>query len=216
MSIQITAFAWVPPFAQGLVRDLRVRWALDEAGLPYEEKLLRLGENKSAEHLHRQPFGQIPTYEEDGLTLFESGAIVLHIAERCGLLLPPEAERRERAKTWMFSALNTIEPPVMFLNQLQQMDGAEARALQGPATEAVQRRLSYLTNYLEGRDYLDGGFTAGDLLMTTVLRILRTTDLVRANPILDRYQARCEARPAFQRALASQLTTFRNNEPIQT
>lgn len=213
MSIRITAFAWVPPVAQGLVRDLRVRWALEEAGLSYEERLLRLGENTSAEHVRLQPFGQVPTFEEDGLILFESGAIVLHIAERCERLLPRGPKRRARTQAWMFAALNTIEPPVMFLNQLQQMGVSEARVLQKAVTTVVQRQLRSLADSLENHDYLEDGFSAADLLMTTVLRILRTTDLVRAVPALEAYQCRCEARPAFQRALASQMTAFRNHEP---
>lgn len=213
MSVRISAFAWVPPFAQGLVRDLRVRWALEEAGLHYEERQLRLGDNAAPDYLALQPFGQIPAYEEDGLTLFESGAIVLHIAERCETLLPSDPKGGSRAKTWMFAALNTIEPPVMFLNQLQQMNSPEVSALQKPVTEAVQQRLRGLANWLNDRDYLEDQFTAGDLLMTTVLRILRTTDLVSTLPALAAYQARCEARPAFQTALGAQMATFQNNQP---
>jgi glutathione S-transferase len=213
MGIRISAFAWVPPFAQGLVRDLRVRWALEEAGLDYEERLLRLGDNASAAYLHLQPFGQVPAYEEEDLKLFESGAIVLHIAERCEKLLPLDPKRRARAKTWMFAALNTVEPPVVFLNQLQQINSAEAITLQKPVVDAVRRRLDSLADRLNGRDYLEDEFTAGDLLMTTVLRILRTTDLVNAMPALEAYLIRCEARPAFKSALGAQMEAFRNNEP---
>ena len=211
MGIRISAFSWVPPFAQGLVRDLRVRWALEEAGLDYEERLLRLGDNTSEAYLRLQPFGQVPAYEENDLTLFESGAIVLHIAERCEVLLPSDPMLRARATTWMFAALNTVEPPVMFLAQLQQMNSVEA--VLSPVTDAARRRLNGLANWLNGRDYLEGEFTAGDLLMATVLRILRTTDLVSAVPTLQAYLTRCEARPAFQRALAAQMRAFRNNEP---
>ena len=117
-AIKVSAFRWVPPFAQGLVRDLRVRWALEEAGLPYEERLLALGDNKSESYRRLQPFGQIPTYEEGGLVLFESGAVVLHIAERSKALLPSDPAARARATSWMFSALNTVEPPIMFMVQL--------------------------------------------------------------------------------------------------
>jgi glutathione S-transferase len=215
MGIRISAFAWVPPVAQGLVRDLRVRWALEEAGLDYEERLLRLGDNGSADYLHLQPFGQVPAYEDEDLKLFESGAIVLHIAERCEGLLPLDPKRRARAKTWMFAALNTVEPPVMFLNQLQQINSAEAVTLQKPVADAVRRRLDSVANRLNGRDYLEDEFTAGDLLMTTVLRILRTTDLVNAMPALEGYLIRCEARPAFQSALGAQMEAFRNNEPAR-
>jgi glutathione S-transferase len=213
MGIRVSAFAWVPPIAQGLVRDLRVRWALEEAGLDYEERLLGPGDNASAAYLHLQPFGQVPAYEEEDLKLFESGAIVLHIAERCEGLLPLDPKRRARAKTWMFAALNTVEPPVAFLNQLQQINSAEAVTLQKPVADAVRRRLDSVADRLNGRDYLEDEFTAGDLLMTTVLRILRTTDLVSAMPALEAYLIRCEARPAFQSALGAQMEAFRNNEP---
>jgi glutathione S-transferase len=213
MGVRISAFAWVPSFAQGLVRDLRVRWAIEEAGLDYEERSLRLGDNTNAAYLRLQPFGQVPIYEEENLTLFESGAIVLHIAERCEKLLPSDLKCGARAKAWMFAALNTVEPPVVFLNLLQQINSAEAAALQKPIVEAVQRRLDGLANWLNSRDYLEDQFTAGDLLMTTVLRILRTTDLVSRMPALQAYQTRCEARPAFQKALGAQMATFHNNEP---
>jgi glutathione S-transferase len=213
MTVQISTFAWVPPVAQGLVRDLRVRWALEEAGVSYDERSVRLGDHSAPAHVALQPFGQIPAYQEDGLALFESGAIVLHIAERCETLLPSDPKRRARAKTWMFAALNTVEPPIMFLNWLQQMNTAEGNAMQKPLVEWVQRRMHSLANWLNDRAYLDGEFTAADLLMTTVLRILRTTDLISATPALKGYQTRCEARPAFQKALSAQMATFRNNEP---
>jgi glutathione S-transferase len=213
MGIQISAFSWVPPFAQGLVRDLRVRWALEEAGLNYEERLLGMGDNASQSYLRLQPFGQVPAYEEDGLTLFESGAIVLHIAERSEILLPSDPKLRSRATTWMFAALNTVEPPIIFLNQLQQMNSVEAATLRSPVADAVRRRLDGVANWLNGRDYLEGEFSAGDLLMATVLRILRTTDLVSAVPTLQTYLNRCEGRPAFRTALAAQMQAFRNNEP---
>jgi glutathione S-transferase len=213
MTVRISTFAWVPPVAQGLVRDLRVRWALEEAGLRYEERPIRLGEHAAPEYVALQPFGQIPACQEDGLTLFESGAIVLHIAERCETLLPSDPKMRARAKTWMFAALNTVEPPIMFLNWLQQMNSAERNAVQKPVIEWVQRRLHGLVDWLDARDYLEEQFTAGDLLMTTVLRILRTTDLLCAMPTLAAYQSRCEARPAFQKALSAQMLTFQNNQP---
>ncbi len=213
MGIRISAFSWAPPFAQGLVRDLRVRWALEEAGLDYEERLLRMGDHISETYHRLQPFGQVPAYEENDLTLFESGAIVLHIAERCEALLPSDPTHRARATAWMFAALNTVEPPVMFLNQLQQMNSAEAGSLQSPVTDAVRRRLEGVANWLNGRDYLEGEFSAGDLLMASVLRILRTTNLVSAVPALQAYLTRCEDRPAFQRAIAAQMETFHQNEP---
>ena len=213
MSIEVSTFAWVPPFAQGLVRDLRVRWALEEAGLRYVERPVKLGENTAPDYLALQPFGQIPAYEEEGLTLFESGAIVLYIAERCETLLPLDPKKSARTKTWMFAALNTIEPPIMYFNHLQQLDSPEAKALLKPIAEWMQRRLQSLAARLNVREYLEDQFTAADLLMTTVLRILRTTDLLNALPSLATYQARCEERPAFQKALGAQMATFQNNRP---
>ncbi len=213
--IRITAFKWVPPFAQGLVRDLRLRWALEEAGLPYEEKLLGPGEQNSPEHRAVQPFGQVPVYEEDGLTLFESGAIVLHIAERCPTLLPVDPARRARARTWLLAALNTLEPHIQSLTAVDLFFVNEewARLRRPSAEKMVQTRLDQLATALGTRDYLDFEFTAGDLVMTTVLRFLRHTDLVKNMPALAAYQARCEARPAFQRALAAQGGHFAKNAP---
>jgi glutathione S-transferase len=213
--IRITAFKWVPPFAQGLVRDLRVRWALEEAGLPYQEKLLAAGEQNSPAHRAVQPFGQVPVYEEDGLTLFESGSIVMHIAERCPALLPVDAARRSRARTWMFAALNSVEPHVQNLTTIDLFFPNEDWAKQRrPAAEKLAAgRLDALVARLEHRRYLEEEFTAGDLLMVSVLRFLRHTRLVADRPVLAAYQARCEARPAFQRALAAQLAPFERYAP---
>jgi glutathione S-transferase len=213
--IRITAFKWVPPFAQGLVRDLRLRWALEEAGLAYEEKLLGPGEQNSPEHRAAQPFGQVPVFEEDGLTLFESGSIVLHIGERCPALLPVDAAKRARARTWVFAALNTMEPHIQSLTAVDLFFANEewARLRRPSAEKMVQTRLDQLAAALGSRDYLEGEFTVGDLVMTTVLRFLRHTDLVKNVPVLAAYQARCEARPAFQRALAAQVAHFAKNAP---
>lgn len=174
---------------------------------------MKLGENTAPDYLALQPFGQIPAYEEEGLRLFESGAIVLHIAERCEVLLPADSKKRARAKTWMFAALNTVEPPIMFLNYLQQKSGPGPTTLQGPITDWAQRRLQSLADRLEDREYLEDRFTAGDLLMSTVLRILRTTDLLSTMPGLKAYQLRCESRPAFQQALSAQMAAFEENDP---
>jgi len=214
-NIRITAFKWVPPFAQGLVRDLRVRWALEEAGLRYEEKLLGPGEQNSPEHRAAQPFGQVPVYEEDGLTLFESGAIVLHVGERCPALLPVDPARRARARTWVLAALNSVEPHILNFTALDVFFANEewARLRRPSAEKMAQSRLDQLAAALGSRDYLEGEFTAGDLVMTTVLRFLRDTDLVKNRPVLAAYQARCEARPTFQRALAAQLAHFAGNAP---
>jgi len=214
-NIRLTAFKWVPPFAQGLVKDLRVRWALEEAGLRYEQKLIVIGEHESPAHRSQQPFGQIPVYEESGLTLFETGAIVLHIGERCPVLLPREPARRARVHTWMFAALNSVEPHVQNLATIDLFFAGEewAKARRPAAEKLAQLRLEGLAASLAGRDYLEQEFSAGDLLMVTVLHILRHTTLVSGNPVLAAYQSRCEARPAFQRALAAQLEPFEQYAP---
>jgi glutathione S-transferase len=211
--IRVSAFKSVPPFAQGLVRDLRVRWALEEAGIPYEQHLLDDGEKESAAYRAWQPFGQVPAYEEDGLRLFESGAIVHHIAgkaEAGEALLPAESGPRARAIEWMFAALNTVEPQIQNLAAIDLFyaDQDWAKARRPGAEEVARKRLADLATALGDKDWLtDGRFTAGDLLMTTVLRILRHTELV-AEAGLAPYLARGEARPAFQRALAAQMAPF--------
>ncbi|WP_114952377.1 glutathione S-transferase family protein [Sphingosinicella terrae] len=214
--IRITAFQWVPPFAAGLVRDLRVRWALEEAGLPYQARLLGQGEQDSPHHRAVQPFGQVPVYEEGDLTLFESGAILLHIGQQSESLLPADPEARARAVQWVFAALNSVEPAIQELAGIDLFHAAEEwAAIRRPGAVAmVERKLDALEARLDGRDWLeDGRFTAGDLMMTTVLRILRHTDLVAARPALAAHQARGEARPAFQKALASQLAPFERYGP---
>jgi len=209
--LRVTAFKSVPPFAQGLVRDLRVRWALEEAGLPHQVRLIGPADQTSATYLEQQPFGQVPVLEDDQLVLFESGAIVLHIGEQSEVLLPKEKAARQRAVVWVFAALNSIEPSVQGLAALDLFHANERWAKeQRPLAEAAaKRRLAQLARWLGDRDFLEGRFTAGDLMMATVLRILRHTDLVAAEPKLAAYLARCEARPAFQRALAAQLDAFR-------
>ncbi|HEX8469316.1 MAG TPA: glutathione S-transferase family protein [Allosphingosinicella sp.] len=208
--ITVTAFKWVPPFVQGLVRDLRVRWALEEAGLRYEVKLLEDGEKDGAEYRAWQPFGQVPAYEENGLKLFESGAIVLRIADRSENLLPGDPAARARAVEWMFAALNTIEPPIQGLAgiDLFYADQEWAKLRRPEAEAAVRKRLGELAAALGAKQFLDGArFTVGDLMMATVLRILRHTELVSEAGLAD-YHARCESRPAFQRALAGQMAAF--------
>jgi glutathione S-transferase len=213
--IKIYAFRWVPPFAQGLVRDLRVRWALEEAGLAYDVELIGPEEQQSAKYRRLQPFGQVPVYEEEGLTLFESGQIVLHVAERSEALMPADTAGRARARSWMFAALSSVEPAIANLTELDLFnEGQEWAKLRRPAAfEAAGERLSLLADWLGDREYLEGRFTAGDLLMTTVLRIPRHTDLLAQHPKLDAYRRRCEARPAFGRALAAQLAPFAANAP---
>ena len=208
--LTITAFKAVPPFAQGLVRDLRARWALEEAGIPYRVRLIGREDQATPAYLALQPFGQVPALEDDGLVLFESGAIVLYIAERAEILLPREKAERERAKVWVFAALNSIEPSVQGLAALDLFHANErwAKEQRPTAEAATQRRLSQLASWLGERDYLEDRFSAGDLMMATVLRILRHTDLVASEPKLAAYLARCEDRPAFRRALAAQLADF--------
>lgn len=214
---RVAAFAWVPPMAQGLVRDLRVRWALEEAGRPYEARLLGDGEKDSPEYRAKQPFGQVPVYEENGVTMFESGAIVLHIGESCETLLPSDPAARTNATVWIFAALNSVEPMITQLSliDLFQPDAEWAKLRRPAVVEMVEKRLDSLTARLGSRDYLDSdSFHAGDLMMTTVLRFIRHTDLVAQRPTLDAYKQRCEARPAFQKALAAQMAAFEEAAPV--
>jgi glutathione S-transferase len=215
--IRVTAFRWVPPFAQGLVRDLRVRWALEEAGLPYEEHLIDGDDQKSAYYRALQPFGQVPVLEEDESTMFESGAIVLHIAERSPALMPDGGRDRERVRTWMLAALNTVEPPIMMLNfiDLQAVGvGEGTKPLRETVAARVGTRLDNLASFLGDREHLVADrFTAADLLMTTVLRALRNTDLVASRATLDAYRRRGETRPAFQKALEAQMAAFAKHAP---
>jgi glutathione S-transferase len=210
--INCYAFGMVPPFAQGLVRDLRVRWALEEAGLPYRVTLVgeRAGEMPPSEYRRRQPFGQIPAIEDGDLTLFESGAIVLYVAERSARLLPTDARARARVQQWMFAALNTIETVVMELAAIDLFyaDEGWAKERRPAAVEAVRKRLGELATCLDGRDHLIGAFSAADILTTSVLRILRHTNLLAEHPGLVAYEKRCEARPAFAKALAGQMEPF--------
>jgi glutathione S-transferase len=208
--IRISAFKSVPPFAQGLVRDLRVRWALEEAGLPYEQTLLGDGEKDSAGYRAWQPFGQVPAYQENGLKLFESGAIVLHVADKSDALLPAEPAARARAVQWLIAALNSIEPHIQNLAAIDLFykDEDWAKQRRPSAEEMVKGRLAALAKALgDGKWLSDDRFTCGDLMMATVLRILRHTDLV-AETGLAHYLARNEARPTFQRALAAQMAAF--------
>jgi glutathione S-transferase len=211
--ITVSAFRSIPPFAQGLVRDLRVRWALEEAGIPYQERLVTREDLATPAYRALQPFGQVPAIESDGFTLFESGAIVLDIAEQSAALMPADAKGRARTKAWMFAALNTVEPAVQQLGEIDffHADAPWAAARRPMVVEKVQTRLGALEAWLGGRDYLEDRFTAGDLLMVTVLRVLRHTDLATGRPPLNAYLARCEARPAFRKAMAAHLRPFEAN-----
>lgn len=213
----ITAFDWVPPFAEGQVRDLRVRWALEEVGQPYDVRFLSGGAHKHPEHRMRQPFGQVPTYEEGELVLFESGAIVFHIAERIGGLLPTDPGGRSRAVEWMFAALNSVEPPIMDHAYATIFEAGEpwSRPRLPSVLKRIDERLGDLSRRLGEREWLDGTFTAGDLLMVAVLRIIAGQGLLDPHPNLVAYVARGEARPAFQRALADQIAGFTGEPPAQ-
>ena len=211
--ISISAFKWVPDFARGQVRDLRVRWALEEAGLRYTTRLLEQGDQDTPEYRALQPFGQVPIFEEDGFRLFESGAIVLHVGERSEALLPTDPDARARATQWLIAALNSIEPFVMNVAVIDLFYANEewAKLRRPGAVEFVQRRLAALSTSLGDKPYLDGGrFTAGDLMMTTVLRILKHTDIVSRDQRLAAYIERCTARPAFKRAVDAQLGDFKD------
>jgi glutathione S-transferase len=210
--ITVSAFKWVPEFARGQVRDLRARWALEEAGLPYKTRLLEQGDQDKADYRALQPFGQVPVIDDDGLVLFESGAIVLHIGERCETLLPKESGARARAVQWLIAALNSIEPFVLNVALIDLFYANEewAKQRRPGAVQFVQRRLSALAKSLGDKPYLDGNrFTAGDLMMTTVLRILSHTDIVTSDKRLAAYIERCTSRPAFKRALDAQMGDFR-------
>jgi glutathione S-transferase len=208
--ITISAFEWVPDFARGQVRDLRPRWALEEAGIPYRTRLLSAGEQDKPEYRALQPFGQVPIFEENGFVLFETGAIVLHIAERSEALLPKEPKARARATQWVVAALNSIEPFLMqvALIDLFYKDEEWAKLRRPGAVAFAQGRLKGLAAALGDKPYLDGDrFTVGDLMMSSVLRIL--PDLTREHANLAAYVERCTARPAFQGALTAQLGDFK-------
>lgn len=210
MTITITGFESSPDRGQGLARDMRVRWALEEVGQPYEVRLVSFRAMKEPAHLALNPFGQIPTYEEDGLKLFESGAIILHIAERHAGLLPDNPDARAHAIMWMFAALNTLEPPIIEYQNLvlfeREKSWYEERL--PLVKDRVRDRLGPLSGWLGSKEWLEGTFSAGDLLMVHALQRLGRSGLLAEFPNLAAYIARAEARPAFQRAFAAQLAVF--------
>ena len=210
MTPTITAFQRSPDRGRGLGRDMPVRWALEEVGQPYEVRLVSFGELKGPAHRALNPFGQIPTYEQDGLALFESGAIVFHVAQRHAGLLPDDPDDRARAVTWMFAALSTVEPSIMELSMLKIVDRDKPWYEQRlPVVEAsIRQRLGELAHRLGDADWLDGAFSAGDLLMVNVLRRLKLSGLLDEQPNVAAYVARGEARPAFKRAFDAQLAAF--------
>ena len=206
----ITAFERSPDRGRGLARDMRVRWALEEAGQRYEARLLSFGAMKEPEHLALHPFGQIPTYQEGDLALFESGAIVLHIAERHAGLLPQDANARARAISWMFAALNTVEPPIVDLSMAKIVEGSESWSEKRLplVRDRLRKRLGELAARLGEGEWLEAGFTAGDLLMVSVLLRAKVSGILDEFPNLGAYVARGEARPAYKRAFEAQLAVF--------
>ena len=207
MTIIISAFERSPDGGKGLARDTRVRWALEEVGQPYEVRPVSFRALKEPAHLKLHPFGQIPTYEEGDLALFETGAILLHIAERHGGLLPDDANARARAITWMFAALSTVEPPILELGTAKLLEGDKPWTAQRMplVKDRVRERLGPLSARLGGADWLDGPFSAGDLMMVSVLIRLRASGILDEFPNLAAYVARGEARPAYKRAFDAQL-----------
>jgi glutathione S-transferase len=210
MTPTITAFERSPDRGKGLARDMRVRWALEEVGQPYEVRLLSFTEMKESAHRLLHPFGQIPTYQEGDLALFESGAIIFHIAERHAGLLPSDVNARARAITWMFAALNTVEPPILDLGitKLLERDKPWYEQRLPTLEDRVRVRLGELSSRLGDANWLDDAFSAGDLLMVTVLRRLNGSGMVEKHPNLSAYVARGEARPAYKRAFDAQLAVF--------
>lgn len=209
----ITAFESSPDRGQGLARDMRVRWAFEEVGQPYEVRLLSFAAMKEPAHLAHQPFGQIPTYEEGDLTLFESGAILLHIAEQHSGLLPSEPDARGRAISWMFAALNTVEPPIVdrSMAMMVEADKSWHDERLRMIDQQIRVRLGQLSAHLGGSPWLDGDFSAGDLLMVSVLLRLGSPSPLEDFPTLIAYRKRGEARPAYQRAFGAQLKVFRSH-----
>src|SRR3984957_4479747 len=210
MTITITAFECSPDGGKGLARDTRVRWTLEEVGQPYEVRLVSFKAMKEPAHRALHPFGQIPTYEEGDLALFETGAIVFHVAERHAGLLPGEANARARAITWMFAALNTVEPPILELVTAKLLEGDKPWSAQRmPLVEdRVRDRLGQLSRRLGDADWLDGPFSAGDLMMASVLLRLKASGILDAYPNLSAYVARGEARPAYKRAFDAQSAVY--------
>lgn len=212
--IEITAFRWVPEFAQGVVRDLRVRWALEEAGLDYRVRLL--GQERPIEYLREQPFDQVPCFDDGQVKIFETGAIVQYVGEKTDALLPRDPQGRFRAIQWTYAALNSVEPAILNLLLIDFFyAGEEWAKLRRPgAEEFAKLKLKRVSDWLGDKQWLEGErFSIGDLLMITVLRFLRHTDVVASFPNLDAYVKRGEARPAFKRALTDQLATYAANEP---
>ena len=212
---EITAFRWVPDFARGLVRDLRIRWALEEIERPYRVRLLDAMNPRPADYFHEQPFGQVPAYRDDQVQLFESGAILIHLGLGDERLLPGDANGRGRAIAWRIAALNSVEPMIFELVNIDIFNRGQdwTKERRPQVVEKIDARLKLLSDALGDREWFEDRFTIGDMMMVSVLRNLRHTDLVQRHAQLARFVARGEARPAFQQALADQLAVFRENQP---
>ena len=217
MTPTITAFERSPDGGKGLARDMRVRWALEEAGQPYEVRLVSFHAMKEPAHLDLHPFGQIPTYEEGDLALFETGSIVFHVAEHHTGLLPRDAHARARAITWMFAALNTVEPPILELVTAKFVEGDQpwTKDRLPLIVDRIRHRLDQLSARLGDAEWLDGAFSAGDLMMVSVLLRMRPSGILDEFPKLAAYVVRGEARPAYQRAFAAQLVVFTGKPPTR-
>ena len=213
--IEITAFRWVPDFAAGLVRDSRIRWALEETGQPYRVRLLDATNPRPHEYFAEQPFGQVPAYRDKDVQLFESGAILIYLGLKDERLLPKEIEPRMRGIAWLIAALNSIEPMFFELISIDIFNKGEpwTKERRPQVIERIRARLALLAEALGDRDWFEGRFSIGDLMMASVLRNLRHTDLVAEQPGLAAFLERSQARPAFQRAIADQLAVFEQHQP---
>jgi glutathione S-transferase len=208
--MRLITLKWAPPLVRGLVRDLRARWALEEASIPYEIVQIGQDEQRAAPHLARQPFGQVPVLLDGDVTLFESGAIVQYIAERSPALLPSEPAARARVASWMFAAVSTLEPAATNLQEVDffHPEASWAEARRPAVVDFLRWRFGSLSDWLRDREHVAGPFSAADILVTSVLRMVRHTDIVAGFSVLAAYQARCEARPAFRRALEDHMAAF--------
>ncbi|MGB0921565.1 MAG: glutathione S-transferase family protein [Alphaproteobacteria bacterium] len=210
--LTLTTFGWVPEVARGQVRDLRIRWALEEAGLPYEVRLIDGKFRATPEYLAEQPFGQVPVLREGEVTIFETGAILLHIAERSAALMPADDAARAHIRTWIFAALNSVETRFHVFREINKYPEAAANPAYEGALKSVRQRLQVLEDWLSTRDYLVGGFSAADIMMATVLRIMNDTDIVAGFSVVQAYYEKCLARPAFQKALADHMAVYEEGE----
>ena len=212
---EITAFRWVPDFAAGLVRDLRIRWALEEIGRPYRIRLLDATNPRPQDYFHEQPFGQVPAYRDETVQLFESGAILIHLGQEEEVLLPAERNARMRAVAWLIAALNSVEPMIFELVNIDIFNRGQdwTKERRPQVVDKIDKRLGLLSEALGGQEWFEDRFSIGNLMMVSVLRNLRHTDLVARHANLAELVKRGEARPAFQRALADQLAVFAENAP---